>query len=121
MLQQRSSARALNAERGRCCGERAADPCQSWHWRDRVQDTRFGDMRTQIIGVWLSSLLLAASACNDDANEPAKTSATRPLIEQVSPPLDLREPPKDATKTASGLTYKKLVASATGETAKRTD
>jgi hypothetical protein len=78
-------------------------------------------MRTQIIGVWLSSLLLAASACNDDANEPAKTSATRPLIEQVSPPLDLREPPKDATKTASGLTYKKLVASATGETAKRTD
>jgi hypothetical protein len=70
----------------------------------------------------LSSLLLAASACNDDASdEAAKPTETRPLIEQVAPPLDLKEPPKDATKTASGVVYKKLVARQTGETAKRSD
>jgi len=79
-------------------------------------------MRTQSIGVLLSSLLLAASACNDDANdEPAKPTETRPVVEQVAPPLDLKEPPEDATKTASGLIYKKLVARETGETAKRSD
>ena len=79
-------------------------------------------MRTQSIGVLLSSLLLAASACNDDANdEPAKPTETRPVVEQVAPPLDLKEPPEDATKTASGLIYKKLVARETGETARRSD
>jgi hypothetical protein len=41
-------------------------------------------MRAQALGVWLSSLLLAASACNSDADdEAAKPTATRPLIEQV--------------------------------------
>ena len=79
-------------------------------------------MRTQSIGVLLSSLILAASACNDDAEDAtAKPTAARPVVEQVPPPLDLKEPPKDATRTASGLMYTKLVARATGETAKRTD
>jgi hypothetical protein len=79
-------------------------------------------MRIQTIGVLLSSLVLAASACNDDADdEPAQQTAPRPLIQQVPPPLDLKEPPKDATKTASGLIYKKLAARDTGEVAKRSD
>lgn len=79
-------------------------------------------MRIQTIGVLLSSLVLAGSACNDDADdEPAKVTAVQPVIEQVPPPLDLKEPPKDAMKTASGLLYKKLVAREAGETAKRTD
>jgi hypothetical protein len=79
-------------------------------------------MRTRTIGVLFSSLVLAASACNDDADdEPAQPTAPRPLIQQVAPPLDLEEPPKDAMKTASGLIYKKLAARDAGETAKRSD
>src|SRR5262245_2611440 len=79
-------------------------------------------MHTQTIGVLFSSLVLAASACNDDANEePVPPPAMRAVIEQVPPPLDLKEPPKDATKTASGLTYKKLVVREAGEMAKQTD
>jgi hypothetical protein len=69
-----------------------------------------------------SSLVLAASACNDDPNdEPEKSATARPLIQQVPPPLDLREPPKDATKTASGLIYRKLAARDTGDVAKPSD
>ena len=79
-------------------------------------------MRTRTIGVFSLSLVLAASACNDDADdEPAKPTAPRPLIQQVPPPLDLKEPPKDATKTASGLIYRKLAARESGETAKPSD
>jgi hypothetical protein len=79
-------------------------------------------MRTRTIGVLFSSLVLSASACNDDADdEPAKPTAARPLIQQVPPPLDLKEPPKDATKTASGLMYTKLVERHAGEPAKRND
>ena len=43
------------------------------------------------------------------------------MIEQVPPPVDLKEPPKDVTRTASGLMYKKLVAREDGEPAKETD
>src|SRR5262245_50252111 len=79
-------------------------------------------MRTQSIGVLFSSLLLATSACNDDADdEPTQPATVKPLIQQVPPPLDLKEPPKDATKISSGLIYKKLVARDTGEAAKRND
>ena len=78
-------------------------------------------MRTRTIGVLFSSLVLAAS-CNDDADdEPTQPAAVKPLIQQVPPPLDLKEPPKDATRTASGLVYTKLVARNDGEPAKRND
>jgi FKBP-type peptidyl-prolyl cis-trans isomerase len=79
-------------------------------------------MRTRTIGVLFSSLVLAASACNDDADdEPAEAPTARRLIQQVPPPLDLKEPPKDAMKTASGLIYRKVTARHAGEAAKRGD
>ena len=78
-------------------------------------------MRTRTIGVLFSSLVLAAFACNDDADDEPTQPAAKPLIQQVPPPLDLKEPPKDATKTASGLVYTKLVARNAGEPAKRND
>ena len=78
-------------------------------------------MRTRTIGVLFSSLVLAASACNDDADDEPTQPAVKPLIQQVPPPLDLKEPPKDATRTASGLVYTKLVARHAGEPAKRND
>jgi hypothetical protein len=86
------------------------------------QSTRFVVMRTRTIGVLFSTLVLAAAGCNDDADdEPAKAATARPVIQQVPPPLDLKEPPKDAMKTASGLIYKKLTVRDDGEMAKRSD
>lgn len=43
--------------------------------------------------------------------------------QQVAPPvdIDLKRPPGDATKTASGLIYKKLEVNASGQTPKRND
>ena len=38
----------------------------------------------------------------------------KPKSEQLAPPVDLKTPPADATKTASGLVYKKLQANAAG-------
>lgn len=41
--------------------------------------------------------------------------------QQVAPPVDLKAPPADATKTASGLIYKKLAVNTSGQTPKRND
>ncbi len=41
--------------------------------------------------------------------------------EQVKPPFDLKTPPADAVKTASGLIYKKIVANDAGQAPKRND
>ena len=46
---------------------------------------------------------------------------TRPHTEQIKPPFDLKTPPADATKTASGLVYKKLVVNDAGQAPKRND
>src|SRR5688572_11697774 len=46
---------------------------------------------------------------------------TRPKAQQVQPPMDLKTPPADATKTASGLIYKKLVTNDQGMAAKKND
>ncbi|HEX2686650.1 MAG TPA: FKBP-type peptidyl-prolyl cis-trans isomerase [Kofleriaceae bacterium] len=40
---------------------------------------------------------------------------------QVTPPFDLKTPPADATKTASGLVYKKIVANEAGAKPHRND
>lgn len=45
----------------------------------------------------------------------------RPKPEQIPPPFDIKVPPADAIKTASGLIYKKLVVNAAGDTPKRND
>ena len=51
------------------------------------------------------------------------SGAGRPRAEQIAPPVDLKNPPAEAIKTASGLIYKKLVtrAEAEGVAAKRND
>ena len=84
-------------------------------------------MRKLTMGMLLS-LILGSVACSTDGDESAdsvesggRTGAARRLVEQVPPPVDLKAPPADATKTASGLVYKKLTANAAGEQAKRSD
>lgn len=49
------------------------------------------------------------------------SSAPRPRSEQVTPPVDVKTPPADATRTASGLVYKKLVANDAGTPIRRND
>ena len=49
----------------------------------------------------------------------AMVQRTKP--DQVAPPLDLKNPPADAVKTASGLIYKKLVTNEAGPAPKRND
>jgi len=65
-------------------------------------------------------------ACHDDdddragATRPIAARAERPAVMQVPAHMDLSAPPGDAAKTASGLAYKTLVASAAGAAAGRT-
>jgi peptidylprolyl isomerase len=75
-------------------------------------------MRTLPVLILFSSLVLGFIACGDDRDDEPTTkagsgsasNAARRLVEQVAPPVDLKAPPGDATKTASGLVYKKLAA-----------
>ncbi|MGE3767406.1 MAG: FKBP-type peptidyl-prolyl cis-trans isomerase [Kofleriaceae bacterium] len=46
---------------------------------------------------------------------------TTPQVEQIAPPLDIKNPPADAIKTSSGLVYKKLPSQPTGDAPKRND
>lgn len=55
---------------------------------------------------------MAVAACHDDeeatdkARQPARAEPRH--VPQVQPPVDVKVPPKDAAKTASGLFYKRL-------------
>jgi FKBP-type peptidyl-prolyl cis-trans isomerase len=51
----------------------------------------------------------------------AQPPGMRPKVQQISPPLDIKNPPADSTKTASGLIYKKLIVNDKGTGAKRND
>jgi FKBP-type peptidyl-prolyl cis-trans isomerase len=65
---------------------------------------------------------LAACGNGKEAPRPAPLPADpRPAVEQVTPPIDIKTPPKDAVKTSSGLLYKKLVEKADGVAPKRND
>jgi FKBP-type peptidyl-prolyl cis-trans isomerase len=69
-------------------------------------------------------LIAALAACGkkDEAPKPAPVPTDpRPAVEQVTPPIDIKTPPKDAVKTSSGLLYKKLVAQSDGVAPKRND
>ena len=85
-------------------------------WRGDARDSMFVRMHKLKIWILLSSLVLGVVACDgDQEDEPGdrtgSATSSRPiplLIKQIAPPVDLKEPPADATKTASGLAYKKL-------------
>jgi FKBP-type peptidyl-prolyl cis-trans isomerase len=82
--------------------------------------------------VLLASLaLLSCQKADETADQKpieavAKTGSgsaaiARPKTEQVAPPFDLKNPPPDATKTASGLIYKKITTNDAGQAPKRND
>ena len=84
-------------------------------------------MRRLFFVLALSALALTACQKNDSNNQPATGSngsadrGHRPRSEQVPPPFDLKTPPADAVKTASGLVYKKLVTNDAGTAPLRND
>jgi peptidylprolyl isomerase len=69
-------------------------------------------MRTFALGILIASTAAASACHNDDDTKDGTATATTPVprrgVPQVPPPLDLHAPPADATKTASGLIYKRL-------------
>ena len=73
--------------------------------------------------------LLACHPASDDkpvsntAPEPGQVGSGSDGIRkrQIPPPFDLKTPPADATKTASGVVYKKLVTNAAGVSPGRND
>lgn len=78
-------------------------------------------------------MILAAGACQrtDDKKKidlPARATGSNAAVapqraksEQITPPLDLKNPPMDAIKTSSGLIYKKLKSVDGGTAAQRND
>lgn len=74
-------------------------------------------MRNVAVWILLSTAIAAAPGCggDEDGGAPEETAPgapakrAKPLIEQVAPPIELKAPPADAVKAASGLVYKKLV------------
>jgi FKBP-type peptidyl-prolyl cis-trans isomerase len=84
--------------------------------------------------VLLSLLLVACQKGHEDKSTKSSKTATpgaregsagvgpaRAKAEQVQPPLDLKNPPADAIKTASGLIYKKLKVNDAGQVVHRND
>jgi FKBP-type peptidyl-prolyl cis-trans isomerase len=55
------------------------------------------------------------------AGSGAGPAAAKPKIEQIAPPVDIKNPPADAIRTQSGLIYKKLVTNDQGATPGRND
>jgi hypothetical protein len=67
---------------------------------------------------------VAAAAYQGHSNgpgneEPAHASPSSRLIPQVTPPIDIKAPPGDAARTASGLAVKKLTTRDSGALARR--
>jgi hypothetical protein len=80
-------------------------------------------MRALTLWILFSSAVLGSVACHDDKDDEPTShpgSAARSVV-LIAPPLDLGTPPDDATKTASGLVYKKLVANDRGAQPARGD
>src|SRR5690348_10538798 len=75
-------------------------------------------MRTFALGILLASTAAAAACHSDDDTKDGTPAVTTPVpkrgVPQIPPPLDLRTPPADATKTASGLIYQRLGAASAG-------
>jgi hypothetical protein len=77
-------------------------------------------MHTRMTWLLLIWSLVSIACHGDDPDEGSRASsavvpnAAPRGVKQVVPPLDLATPPPDATKTASGMVYKKLVQRDTG-------
>ena len=91
----------------------------------------FATLMRGLLVVAVTSLALVSCQKADKSDQAGMASGSagsgglslgkRPRSEQVQPPFDLKTPPADATKTASGLVYKKLVTNDAGTSPGRND
>src|SRR6185436_3103510 len=82
-------------------------------------------MRSAVLFIVYSAMAVSSTSCHEAA-EPdlapvVERRAPRLGVTQIPPPAGLVTPPSDATKTGSGLIYKKTAVSVNGVQAKRTD
>jgi len=76
--------------------------------------------------VLIALVLIAGCQKSDHAAPPDQkttigSGGAKSKVEQVTPPFDVKVPPADAVKTASGLIYKKITTNPSGEAPKRND
>src|SRR5262249_26262019 len=86
-------------------------------WPHTLGSRRFDGMRK--LATWfLVGAMLATVGCSGEdetADKPQPAARAEPRrVPQVQPPIDVKAPPKDAAKTASGLSYKRLVDKSNG-------
>jgi FKBP-type peptidyl-prolyl cis-trans isomerase len=79
-------------------------------------------------GITILFLVLGAVACRRSSEDNPSASAVesgggsgKSRTQQITPPVDVKLPPPDAIKTASGLIYKRLVSNDAGPQPKRND
>src|SRR3954469_13048335 len=95
-------------------------------WRGGATAVNSARMRGSVL-LFVSIGSLACHPASDDKSisntVPAPNQAGSAAVRkpQVPPPFDLKTPPADAVKTASGLVYKKLVSNAAGVSPRRND
>ncbi|HEY6174252.1 MAG TPA: hypothetical protein VIX73_07400 [Kofleriaceae bacterium] len=71
------------------------------------------------LAMWfVAGVVMTAVGCHDEddaADKPRPAARAEPRrVPQVQPPIDVKAPPSDAAKTASGLSYKRLVEKGNG-------
>jgi len=69
------------------------------------------------ICVLIAAMAVGVGCHGEDevADKPQPAAKVEPRrVPQVQPPVDVKAPPKDAAKTASGLSYKRLVEKSSG-------
>jgi hypothetical protein len=69
-------------------------------------------MRRLSTWVWVVAMLASAACHSDDesGSKPPPVARAEPRhVPQVPPPIDVKKPPEGAAKTASGLSYARLV------------
>lgn len=87
----------------------------------------FGPAMRGFVLLFVLSGLVACKRATDDppstgSSAPGSTAgSSAPQGQKVTPPFDLKKPPGDAIKTASGLIYKKIVAADSGVQPRRND
>lgn len=99
-------------------------------WLDWPTPGRCRIFGPEMRGITILFLLLGAVACRRSSEDNSSASSAafesgggsaKSRTQQITPPVDVKVPPADAIKTASGLVYKRLVSNDAGAQPGRND